>query len=196
MSQILVFSLRPLYSALMIKKSVFAFVVLGLLGYAAFFFASRVSRTVKVSRTFDAPIERVWSNWNDPETIKRWWSPKGYTAPIVTNDFRVGGTYFYAMKSPGGDLHYNTGTYTDIALNKKIVSKMSFADESGKAISASDAGLPGKWPDYVEVLVEFEDVKGQKSTITVTETGIPLIMSVFAKMGWEQQFDKFELVIK
>ncbi len=196
MSQILVFSGEPLYSRPMLKKSLFAFVVLIILAYAAFFFASRMSRMVKVSRTFNAPIERVWSNWNDPETIKRWWGPKGYSAPVIQNDIRVGGAFLFSMKSPSGEVHYNTGTYTDIALNKKIVSKMSFADETGKAIPASEIGLPGEWPDYVEVLVEFEDLKGQKTTITVTETGIPLIMSVFAKMGWEQQFDKFEDVIK
>ena len=180
----------------MFKKLVIAVLLLGALGYGLFFWASHGTREIHISRTFNAPIERVWSNWTDEDTMKRWWSPKDYTAPLIKNDFRVGGSFLFSMKSPTGQMHYNTGTYTDIALNKKIVSKMSFADETGKAIPASAVGIPGHWPDEIELRVDFTELEGGKTRVAVTEKGIPLIMSVFAKMGWEQQFDKFEMVVK
>ena len=180
----------------MFKKAFFAFVVLFLLGYVAFFTTSRLSRQIQVTRTFDAPIDRAWALFTDPQAMKSWWSPKGYTAPVIQNDVRVGGKFLFSMKSPSGEMHYNTGTYTDILLNKKILSKMSFADENGNPIPAAQVGLPGKWPDEVEVLVEFTDIEGKQTNIKITETGIPLIMSVFAKLGWEQQFDKFAEVLK
>ncbi len=180
----------------MVKKALTVLVVLFALGVSAFFLAARFSTSIQITRTFIAPIDRVWSNFNDADTMKRWWSPKDYTAPIIKNDFRVGGTFFYSMRSPSGQMHYNTGTFTEIELNKKIVARMSFADETGKAISAAEARLPGKWPEQVEVKVEFEDLDGQKTKVRVTESGIPLIMSVFAKMGWEQQFDKFAKVVE
>ena len=180
----------------MIKKLGFGIVVLLFTGGVVFFTASRVSKTVRVSRVFDAPIDRVWANWTDADAMKRWWSPKGYTAPLIKNDVRVGGTFLFSMKSPAGEVHYNAGVYTDIALNKKILAKMSFADETGKPISASAAGLPGRWPMEIEVLTEFTELdNGQKTRVEITERGIPMIMYVFAKMGWEQQFDKFEAIV-
>lgn len=36
----------------------------------------------------------------------------------------------------------------------------------------------------------------RKTRVQITERGIPLLISVFASTGWEQQFDKFEDVIR
>lgn len=180
----------------MFKKTLISFAALILIGTIAYMLASRTSAKVRVSRVFNAPVERVWSNWNDADTMKRWWGPKDYTAPVIKNDFRVGGEFLYSMRSPSGEVHYNAGSFTEIALNKKIVSTMSFANESGQAISADKIGIPGHWPDRVEITVDFTDLNGQKTRVDVTESGIPLIMYTFAKMGWNQQFDKFEKVVQ
>jgi uncharacterized protein YndB with AHSA1/START domain len=180
----------------MLKKLLTGLFLLAALGTGAYYYASRASSKVRVARVFDAPIDRVWSNWNDADTMKRWWGPKDYSAPVIKNDFRVGGVFLYAMKSPAGDVHYNAGRFTDIALNKTIVSKMYFSDDQGRPVPASAAGIPGHWPDEVELRAEFTDLDGQKTKVEITETGIPLIMSVFARMGWEQQFDKFAQVVQ
>lgn len=155
---------------------------------------SQMSSTIVVERTFNTPVKKVWEMWNNPETIKNWWSPKGYTAPVVTNDLREGGKYLLAMKSPKGDLSYNVGTYKEIIPNKKIVSVMSFSDENGNVVPASTYGLPGKWPDEILMTVEFEQV-GEQTKVKVREEGIPTIISIPAKMGWEQQFDKFQALL-
>ena len=44
------------------------------------------------------------------------------------------------------------------------------------------------------VIVEFKP-KGQRTHVKVQEDGIPLLMSFFAKMGWEQQFLKIEKIL-
>jgi uncharacterized protein YndB with AHSA1/START domain len=44
------------------------------------------------TRLFDAPIEEVWKAWSDPEYVKQWWGPNGFTAPLARMDFRQGGT--------------------------------------------------------------------------------------------------------
>lgn len=158
-------------------------------------YAKQTSSTVVVERVFEAPVEKVWQVWTDTESMKKWWSPKYYTAPTIQNDFREGGKFLLSMQSPDGKISWNTGTYTQIITNQKIVSKMSFSDETGKAIPASEAGVPGKWPDEIEVIVQFEDLSG-KTKIQITEVGIPLLMSFFAKLGWQQQFDKMEPLLK
>ncbi len=72
---------------------------------------------------------------------------------------------------------------------------ISFSDEHGKALQGKDVPVPGDWPDEIIVVVEFKEIAG-KTQITITETGIPLIMKLMAKMGWEQQLDKLETLLR
>lgn len=151
--------------------------------------ARKSGSTVHVERTFHAPVEKIWRLWNDQESMKAWWGPKDYTAPVIRNDFRVNGAYLFSMRSPKGELHWNTGSYKEIVVHQRIVSTMSFSDENGKAIPGTEVRLPGEWPDALTVTVEFREVDGN-TTVDITEEGIPLIMKLFAGMGWQQQLDK------
>ncbi len=153
-----------------------------------------VPSVVHVERSFPAPVSQVWKTWTDSESMKNWWSPKDYTAPVIESDFRVDGKFLYAMKSPSGTMHWNAGRYTVIEPEKKIVSLMSFSDENGKILTGSAIPVPGTWPDEIQVTAEFTS-DAQKTTIKIKESGIPLLMSLFAKMGWEQQFDKLERLL-
>ena len=44
-----------------------------------------------IERVLDAPRERVWEAWTDPEQMKKWWGPKDFTAPTVEIDLKEGG---------------------------------------------------------------------------------------------------------
>jgi len=35
-------------------------------------------RDLVFARVFDAPVERVWQAWTDPEQVMRWWGPNGF----------------------------------------------------------------------------------------------------------------------
>lgn len=179
----------------MLKKILIAAGVVVVLVVAFVFVARRVSSTVHVERVFDAPVTQVWHRWTDEKAMTLWWSPKDFTAPVIRNDFKVGGKFHWSMRSPKGEMFWNTGSYTEIVPGKKIVSTMSFADENGNAVTGSQIPVPGVWPDAITVETVFTEDNG-KTKVAVTETGIPLIMKLFAKMGWEQQLDKFELLIK
>jgi uncharacterized protein YndB with AHSA1/START domain len=150
--------------------------------------------TVSMERTFNASVADVWRVWNDADSIKKWWGPKGYTALVARNDVREGGSFLWAMKSEQGRMFWNTGTYKEVVANKKIVSTMSFSDESGKTIPGSQVSVPGRWPDSITVIVEFNEREG-KARVTVTEVDLPLITYPFMKIGWAQQFDKIELLL-
>jgi uncharacterized protein YndB with AHSA1/START domain len=155
--------------------------------------------TVRAERTFNAPIADVWRVWNDADSIQKWWGPKGYTALVVRNDMREGGSYLWgmksgAMKSAQGKIFWSTGTYKEVVVNKKVVSTMSFANEDGKTIPGSQVSVPGKWPDEITVIVEFGESEG-KARVTVAEVGIPLIVYPLSKIGWAQQFDKIQMLL-
>lgn len=180
----------------MTKKSIFItlaslIVVIGLF----IVIGGRTSCDVHIEHTFNAPIEKVWATWNDPEAIKKWWGPHGYSAPVVENDLREGGRFLLSMKGSDEKIIYNSGTYMEVVPKQKIVSEMSFANESGQMVPASRYDLPGKWPDFVTVAVEFKDLGEGKTLVRVKETGIPSLLYVFSKMGWNQQFEKFETLL-
>jgi uncharacterized protein YndB with AHSA1/START domain len=180
----------------MSKKSIFIVLITLVIGLVILFsILKRTSAVVTVERSFNAPIDKVWMLWKDPESIKKWWSPKDFTAPVIENDFRQDGTFLFSMKSPDGKMFWNVGKYTEIIPNQKVTSTLSFSDETGKVVPASHYGLPGEWPTEVTVTVQFKEIDG-KTQVTVQEIGIPTIMYVFAKMGWQQQFDKFEKLLK
>ena len=162
-------------------------IVLGLVVLAVL--ALEVRTTGSYERTFNAPNEQVWRVWNDPDSIKQWWGPAGYTAPTISNDLRVGGTFLWAMKSPKGEMFWNTGMYQEVVPNSRIVSTMSFADETGKALPGSKAPVPGRWPDAITVTTEFSESNG-KTKVTVKEVGMPLLVMILSRVAWDQQFDK------
>lgn len=155
-----------------------------------------------VTRIFDAPVEKVWKAWTDPEYIKRWWGPKDFTAPYISIDFRVGGKYLYDMRGAGPDGvvkdWWTAGKHLEIVPMKKIVMSTSFADEKGNPVPASYYGMPGDWPMETKLTVTFEEVEGGKTKLTAREEGIPDTdnMRELARLGWEQQFDKFAESLK
>jgi uncharacterized protein YndB with AHSA1/START domain len=176
------------------KKAIIGVVAVAAAATLVFTYASNNTTTTIVKHTFEAPAEIIWEMWKDPKFIQQWWSPRDYTAPIINNDFQVGGVYLFSMKAPDGKMIYNVGKYSEIVPLKKIVSTMSFSDEKGNVVPASQYGIPGKWPDSVHITVEFDESDG-KTQVKVIEKGIPLIMYVFSKMGWRQQFEKFDALV-
>jgi uncharacterized protein YndB with AHSA1/START domain len=150
--------------------------------------------TVTTERTFSASEAELWKVWNDADSVQKWWGPKGYSALVVRNEVRAGGSYLWAMKSAQGKMYWSTGTYSQVVANKKLVSTISFSDENGKIIPGSEVSVPGQWPDEVNVIVEFGESAG-KARVTVKEVGIPLIACPLAKIGWSQQFDKIEMLL-
>lgn len=163
---------------------------------ATVFISSRIPSRVYVERTFNAPVAKIFSMWTDVETMKKWWSPKDFTAPVIKQDFKVGGSFLYSMRSPKGEMFWNAGQFLEIIPSQKIVSSFSFSDENGKIIPGSEAPVPGKWPDAITVTVTFKEVEAGKTLMTVEEVGIPALMKLMASLGWQQQFDKMEALLK
>lgn len=147
------------------------------------------ARELVISRIFEAPRALVWRAWTDPEQIKRWWGPKGFTAPVCKIDLRVGGAYLYCMRSPEGQDYWSTGTYREIVEPERIVATDSFADEKGNRVPASHYGMPGDWPDELVVTVTFEEQDG-KTKLTLRHAGMPAEMSDDATAGWNESLDK------
>lgn len=84
------------------------------------------NRTLTLERTFDAPIKLVWEAWSQPEHIAQWWGPKGMETKVVAHDFKVGGSWKYAMTMPDGNEFIGEGVYSEIVELEKIISSADF----------------------------------------------------------------------
>jgi uncharacterized protein YndB with AHSA1/START domain len=81
--------------------------------------ATKPSLTIK--RRFNAPPEKVFSAWTDPEKIKRWMGPGEVKTIHAENDLRVGGRYRIIMQAPSGEEHDVSGVYREVIAAEKLV---------------------------------------------------------------------------
>lgn len=151
-------------------------------------------KTITITRIFDAPRERVWDVWTNPEHLKKWWGPKNFTAPHIESDLRVGGKFLYAMHGPAGsdfdkDM-WSGGEYREVIPLEKIVSTDDFMDKDGNIISPAEYGMPGDWAQMV-VTVTFEDAGEGKTKLTIVHEGHPAEFADNANAGWNESLDKF-----
>jgi uncharacterized protein YndB with AHSA1/START domain len=149
------------------------------------------SEDIVITRIFDAPREVVWKAWTEPERVKKWWGPKGFTTPFVKSDFRVGGKFLSCMRSEDGKDYWSTGIYREIDPLNRIVSTDSFSDEKGNVVPASQYGMQGDWPMELVITVTFEDHDG-KTKLTLRHAGTPSgEMTKMTTDGWNESLDKF-----
>jgi len=52
------------------------------------------------SRIVNAPVGLVFRAWSEPEHLKIWWGPNGFTNTFNEFDFSVGGKWNFVMHGP------------------------------------------------------------------------------------------------
>jgi uncharacterized protein YndB with AHSA1/START domain len=65
-------------------------------------------------RTFNAPREKVWKAFTDPEIVPRWWGPHGTTTTVEEMDVRPGGRWRYNSSAPDREDVTFYGEYLEI----------------------------------------------------------------------------------
>ena len=74
-----------------------------------------------ITRTFDAPASLVFALWSDPNHMKQWMGPEGFTCPEVEMDFRIGGAYRAMIESDEYGESRFSGVYREIVRNERLV---------------------------------------------------------------------------
>lgn len=152
-------------------------------------------KLLEIRRDFQVPVVRLFEAFASAEALKGWWWPDGLHADRIDLDFREGGRYFISMK---GQVHGKdasggmTGEFEEIVKNERIVMTDSFADETGRVISAQEAGMPGRWPEQIFITFEFEAAGNEASRFGLAQQGIPDEMQKDCIQGWSESFDKLE----
>lgn len=129
-----------------------------------------------LTRVFDAPRDLVFDAWTQPEHLRHWFGPKGFTTPTAGSDVRPGGAFRIAMRAPDGTVYWAQGVYRELVRPERIVCTMSGEGEEG---TIADSLLT----------VTFLERSG-KTLVIVHQTGVPLSGLAGASQGWSESLDK------
>lgn len=123
-------------------------------------------KEIAMERTVDAPLERVWQAWTDPEELKKWWGPNDVAIPECTVELKVGGAFYIVMEAgeamgpykgtkwpmqakftlvePNARLAYIAQAWTEGAKEETAidtVTEITFTEEGGKTKVAVKAAI-------------------------------------------------------
>lgn len=108
-----------------------------------------------LNRVLNAPRDKLWRCWTEPELPKHWFCPKPWFVSEARIDLRPGGEFFTEMNGPDGEQFGNPGAFLDIAEMECLVFTDAF----------QTGWLPSGRPFMVaEVL--FEDAGNGKTRYT------------------------------
>jgi uncharacterized protein YndB with AHSA1/START domain len=150
------------------------------------------TRQLVLERTLKASPERVFDAFTDPEQLKRWWWPRGFTCPAAEVHLRVGGTYRLAMEWPGfipteqQFSHFMSGEYYEIERPHRLVM-------SGRAVNDEQGEL---FATLIDVTFQARD-GGTALTVRQSyfEPMPPAEAMGGAEQGWSEQLDKLEQLL-
>ena len=91
---------------------------------------------IKLEHWYSAPVERIFSEFADPEARARWSAPSNDTLIYDEADFRVGGNDVFRC-GPKGDLKFRGETrYLHIVANARVVSSET-VDMDGQCLAVA-----------------------------------------------------------
>ena len=106
------------------------------------FVVNKETKTVDITKEFDAPQDLVWDAYTKAELLDQWWAPKPFSSRTKEMNFEEGGKRFYAMVSPEGQERWILQQYKTITPKTNFTLLNAFADEN------ENPQLPGSDWDF------------------------------------------------
>jgi uncharacterized protein YndB with AHSA1/START domain len=133
-------------------------------------------KAITVETSINAPIEKVWEYWNEPEHITGWaFASDDWEAPAAENDLRVGGKFKTTMAAKDKSESFDfTGVYTIVNVNRLI----EYDLDDGRHVRVEFTKVPGG----VKV-VEIFDPENENS-------------AELQRSGWQAILDNFKKYVE
>lgn len=96
--------------------------------------------TITVAVTVNAPLERVWTAWTQPQHITQWnFASPDWECPSASSDLRAGGSFSYRMAARDGSFAFDFGgVYREVSLHERLVSELG----DGRRVQVDFGRLP------------------------------------------------------
>jgi len=136
-----------------------------------------------LERVLPAPRPLVFRMHTDSDRLAEWWGPRGFSAPSIELDVRVGGSYRIAMQPPDGDAFVLSGEFVEV--------------DPGVRLAYTFRWEPPD-PDDRETVVAFSLGDMGESTALTVDQG-PFVTEgrrVLHERGWTESLDRLEELVE
>lgn len=154
-----------------------------------------------INRSFNVPLETMWTMWTDPVHFAKWLPPTGFTMQFRHADIRSGGSSSYAMTN-GAFTMYGRAEYELVQHPDRLVYTQCFTDEAG---NLSRHPAAPTWPAVMRTVVTLAEEGPAQTRVNVrwsvegnaTAEEMATFMDGRAgmTMGWTGSFDKLDEAI-
>lgn len=136
---------------------------------------------ITITRVFDAPRERIWQEWTEPECFADWFGGPTADVPLetVSMDVTPGGAWRLTMFAEPGrrEIHWH-GEYLEVVEPARLV--FSLSDEPGGE-------------RFEIVTVELRALGDGRTEMHFQQRGqLPPEVYEAAKSGWSGFFDRID----
>ena len=80
-----------------------------------------IKPSLTLKRRLNAPAEKVYAAWTDPQKIVRWFGPDSGPVTKADIDLRVGGGFNIGFHTEDGEYHQVGGVYREVVPNERLV---------------------------------------------------------------------------
>ncbi len=80
---------------------------------------------------FDAPRERVFNLYTNPELLPQWWGPRYLSTEVERMEVKPGGTWRYIQRDDAGNLYVFNGVYHEIVSPERLTYTFEYEGEPG-----------------------------------------------------------------
>jgi uncharacterized protein YndB with AHSA1/START domain len=135
-------------------------------------------KSLSISRLVNAPRKLVWKVWTEPEHVRNWWGPDGFSNSITKMDVRTGGMWEFIMHGPDGTDYKIKHVYKEVIQPEKLVLEHVTGPVFIMTVTFEDRG------DHTMVNIhsEFESEEQLKEVIRVFK----------AEEGMKQNMERME----
>lgn len=140
-------------------------------------------RELRVERTFNAPLEKVWRAMSDPALVAQWWGRGNHL--VIERDERVRGGHWRYVEHADGQAHGFEGRYAEVVPMQRVSRTFEWD------------GMPG------HVLLEtatFEDLGDGRTrlvstTLFMTVEDLEGMMASGMEGGMNQSYEALDRVL-
>jgi uncharacterized protein YndB with AHSA1/START domain len=83
---------------------------------------------VRITREFDAPVDKLFRAHTDPDLLVQWLGPRGHETRVEHFDCRTGGSWRYVATSDGNEYGFH-GCFHEVRPSELIVQTFTFEGE-------------------------------------------------------------------
>jgi len=134
-----------------------------------------------LKRIYDAPPERVYAAWTEPQTLAKFLGPGSVKALEIETDVRVGGSYSLVMVKDDGERLPVRGVYREVQPAKRLSMTWRWeednpADEYDTLLSLDFIDLGGK----TELILKHEQFASAESRSNHEQGWTPILEQLVA----------------